>query len=404
MSDGWFTFWPRGWTRSAWTSIYVVHFLVEARKAGYEVSDRVYDRMISALERNVRTRIRDRWELGRRAYACYVLAAAGKPNRSAMLFLKNNELHNIGDYSQYHLAGAFALSGDLKTASTLLPSTVDPGEVKRESGRNFNSSTRAAAIMLDILAEVAPDNPAVLRLVKTLGDRASKRNRWYTTQENAFAFLALGKIFRKQEPGHYTGKITISGNPYADFDSRDQRFTAKNWGGKRVSLQVKGSGNCYYYWKAFGISQDPDIPEYDEELEVRRTYLTKNGHPIEDMVFKQGDLIVGLIACKALTENLDHVIITDLLPAGFEIENPRLESRAGIEWIGRRDYRSDYMDIRDDRLLISVSLPRQRERKFYYAIRAVTRGKFILPPIAAEAMYDPAKSSVSGTGKIQVVE
>ncbi len=404
LSDGWFTFWPRGWTRSAWTSIYVVHFLVEARKAGYEVSDRVYDRMISALERNVRTRIRDRWELGRRAYACYVLAAAGKPNRSAMLFLKNNELHNMGDYSQYHLAGAFALSGDLKTASTLLPSTVDPGEVKRESGRNFNSSTRAAAIMLDILAEVDPDNPAVLRLVKTLSDRASKRNRWYTTQENAFAFLALGKIFRKQEPGHYTGKITISGNPYADFDSRDQRFTAKDWGGKRVSLQVKGSGNCYYYWKAFGISQDPDIPEYDEELEVRRTYLTKTGHPIEDMVFKQGDLIVGLIACKALTENLDHVIITDLLPAGFEIENPRLESRAGIEWIGRRDYRSDYMDMRDDRLLISVSLPRQRERKFYYAIRAVTRGKFILPPIAAEAMYDPAKSSVSGTGKIQVVE
>jgi uncharacterized protein YfaS (alpha-2-macroglobulin family) len=62
------------------------------------------------------------------------------------------------------------------------------------------------------------------------------------------------------------------------------------------------------------------------------------------------------------------------------------------------------MDIRDDRMLLFASLPRQQERKFYYALRAVTVGEFILPPIAGEAMYDPAKSSVANSGSVKVLE
>jgi uncharacterized protein YfaS (alpha-2-macroglobulin family) len=92
-----------------------------------------------------------------------------------------------------------------------------------------------------------------------------------------------------------------------------------------------------------------------------------------------------------------------LLPAGFEIENPRLESRAGIPWI-KGGTRPAYMDIRDDRMLLFVNLRRQKERKFHYALRAVTVGEFILPPIAAEAMYDPAKSSVANSGSVKVIQ
>ena len=403
LVDGGFSFWPRRRVVNTWTSVYVTHFLVEARKAGYEVSDRIYNRMIRALQRGLRGRIVEDWHRPTRAYACYVLAAAGKPNKSAMLYLKNNELDRMPDYSQFHLAGAFALSGDLNTAFSLFPTTVEPKEVKRETGRNFNSSTRAKAVMLDILAEVSPDHVAVPRLLRSLGEAASKRNRWYTTQENAFAFLALGKILRKQEPGVYKGEVTIDGKRYSGFESKDERFQEKEWGGKRVTIQIKGKGNCYYYWKAFGISKDP-VHEYDKELWVRRTYYSKDGDLMMNQPFKQGDLIVAKISCRATTENLENVIITDLLPGGFEIENPRLESRAGIPWIGKRRYNPEYMDIRDDRLLLSVSLRRQQEMNFYYALRVVTRGDFILPPVVGEAMYDPAKSSVGSSGRIVVIE
>ena len=62
------------------------------------------------------------------------------------------------------------------------------------------------------------------------------------------------------------------------------------------------------------------------------------------------------------------------------------------------------MDIRDDRMLLFATLPRQQEQKFYYALRAVTVGEFVLPPVAAEAMYDPAKSSVANSGSLRVIE
>ena len=119
--------------------------------------------------------------------------------------------------------------------------------------------------------------------------------------------------------------------------------------------------------------------------------------------FVHGDLIVAEITVKALTANLENVVVVDMLPAGFEIENPRLESRAGIPWLKAQDFKPDYLDIRDDRLIFFGTFPRQRERKFYYALRAVTQGEFTLPPIAAEAMYDATKSTVTGSARIEVV-
>ena len=403
MRDGHFAYWPGGDYSNPWTSIYVSHFFVEARKAGYEIPDRIYKQMIKALQDHVKRSTRDNWQLQTKAYACYVLAMAGRPDKSTMFYLKNNELDNMSDYSQFQLAGAFALSGDINTARSLFPSTVTPQEVKRETGRNFNSSIRAKAIMLNSLAEADPDHPAVPKLIKSLADAAAKSNRWYTTQDNAFAFLALGKIMRKQPPGKYTGTVKLDGESYADFDSGDHQFSDKGWAGKKITLDVQGTGNCYYYWTAFGIPVSPDIKEFDQELMVRRRYLDKEGKAINYDQVQQGDMIIAQITAKALTEDMDNIIIADLLPAGFEIENPRLESRAGIPWI-KGGTRPAYMDIRDDRMLLFVNLRRQRERKFHYALRAVTVGEFILPPVVAEAMYDPAKLSVANSGSVKVIQ
>lgn len=399
-----FAFWPSANYGNPWTSIYVAHFLAEARKAGYEVSERVYQNMIKAIQRYAKSPITDSWQLEIKAYACYVLSIAGVPDRSTMLYLKNTELSKMSDYSQALLAGAFGLSGDINTAKTLIPKTVQSRVDKRETGHNFNSPVRADAIILSVLAEIDPNHSSVPKLVQRLSESASKNDRWYTTQENAFAFLALGKLFKNQPPGKYTGTIAVNGANIGNFNSKDQNFTGKDWSGKEITLNVQGVGTCYYYWKAFGIQVESDVKEFDEELTVRRKYLTSEGKPVDYMNFRQGDLIVAEITCKALTEDLDNVVIADLLPAGFEIENPRIGSRAGVPWIKDFSFNPNYMDIRDDRMLLFVNLPKQKEVKFYYAIRVVSIGEFVLPAISAEAMYDPAKASVSNSGRIRVIQ
>ena len=92
------------------------------------------------------------------------------------------------------------------------------------------------------------------------------------------------------------------------------------------------------------------------------------------------------------------------LPAGFEIENPRLATRYKSHWTAGLDYTPEYIDIRDDRLIFFGSFKKQVEQKFYYPLRVVTEGTFTVPPVSAEAMYDPAISAVASSGTIQVIK
>ncbi len=409
-----FAYWPGGSYISYWSSIYASHFMVEARKAGYEVSDRVYIGMLEGLRDQAKqisshqgtAESLNKHKVERAVYACYVLAAAGEPEKGVMNYFKNNLISKLNLYSQFQLAGAYALSGDLETTLSMLPVSVGQfNDGNRESGHNFNSPIRAQAIILDVLAEVNENHPSIPMLVKNLSDAASKRKRWGTTQENAFAFLAIGKIMKKKMDGQYTGRITVNDTHLADFDSTTPsiRFSDKDWDGAQVKITIEGEGSCYYYWSAFGIRRDSFIEEYDRDIQVRRRYLNKDGVPY-DNEFNHGDLVIAEITVKALNWNLENVVVVDMLPAGFEIENARLASRAGIPWLKPQDFKPDYVDIRDDRLIFFGAFPRQRERKFHYALRAVTRGEFNLPPVSAEAMYDPANSSVAGSGKIRIVE
>lgn len=408
MPNRQFSYWPGGTYANPWSSLYAAHFLVEARKAGYPVAERVYTDMLSGLREQaklstVRNAESKGEELSLAAYACYVLAAAGHPEKGAMHYLKDRRVSGLSDYSHFQLAGAFALSGGLETALSMLPVSVSPQTSKRETGGTLNSPVREQAIMLDVLAEVNEHHPAIPTLVQNLNKIAETNGgRWGTTQENAFAFLALGKIMQKQQARDYTGTLTLNGKHFADFDATEERYTALAWDGAQVRLSLEGNGSCYYYWSAFGIPRDSFIEEYARELQVRRRYFDKDGEGLTH-TFQHGELIVAEIAVKALNDSLENVVVVDMIPAGFEIENPRLESRADIPWIKADAFKPDYVDIRDDRLIFFGNFPRQRERKFYYALRAVTQGEFILPPVAAEAMYDGTKSAVAGSRRIEIL-
>lgn len=402
LPSGGFSYWPNTSHESKWGSIYAAHFLVEARKAGYSVSPRIYSRMLRYLKKLARTTFRDSYQLADKVYALYVLAVAGKPDRSTMIYSKNNRLEDMTAASRFQLAGAFGFAGDMKTAKSLLPVNIQPQNIPRETGGHFDSSVRSNAIILDILSELAPNNTSIPVLVESLTESA-KTGRWYTTQENAFAFLALGKVMKKKREDNFTGVITLNGEKYETFGMESKVVTDSKLSGKTIKMSIEGKGTCYYYWQASGLKASADIQEFDQGIKVRRTFLDRDGRSLNYQQIKQGDLIIAEISMTALDKQLENVIIADLLPAGFEIENPRLESRADVSWIKEQSYNPDYMDLRDDRLLLFVKLPEREERLFYYALRAVTAGEFVLPPIKAEAMYDPVYTSVSSSGVVKVV-
>ncbi|HPD19457.1 MAG TPA: hypothetical protein PLF61_07320, partial [Candidatus Goldiibacteriota bacterium] len=104
---------------------------------------------------------------------------------------------------------------------------------------------------------------------------------------------------------------------------------------------------------------------------------------------KQGKLIVVSVYLEAEGgRKLDNVIVVDMLPAGFEIENPRINSRGNLKFTPVSNFNAAYEDIRDDRILLFTK-EFTGTQTFSYTVRAVTPGKFVIPNIYAEAMYDP---------------
>jgi len=430
LPEGAFGFWPGGHTWHVWASIYALHFLAEADHAGYPVPDQILRDGRKFLRRVVRDRERRsdyyrgwgffepfqgrydaemerRWiiqQLRSQAYAAYVLALMGDPDQGSMHYFFDSMQEYLQDDSRTFLAGAFALTGDLITAYRLLPVSYKPQSDERESGGNFNSGTRMEGIILSILADVAPDNPAVPDLITSLSEKAS-RNQLYNTQETAWTLMALGKLLHATGKADYTGVLTIDGIARADFTTAEFALTDSALGGRQIRIAIRGEGTCYYYWEARGIPIDQQFREESNGLTVRRTYLDANGQPINLEQFRHGELYVTRIEIEAPNQRVENVIIDDMLPAGLEIENPRLSSRtrgAAVSWLPKEFDQSDYMDIRDDRMLLFTNLELKTKKRFYYSVRAVTEGTFTLPPVSAECMYDPALKSVSSSGFIAI--
>lgn len=402
LRDGSFAYWPGGVYSNPWSSAYVAHFLVEARKAGYAVSDRIYNRMIHYLETVSKNAGRSEHSLQINVYALYVLSLAGKSQLSSMAYLKNLYLDNLSGYSRAQLAAAYYYSGDRKTAKELLPETFTPSGVVRESGRNFNSAVRSDSIVLSALADIDPSHPAVYKLIERLS-REAEVGYWSTTQENAFALMAMGKVLAKKSEGNYQGEVLVDNARIGTFtNAKILKLEDDRLGKGKVTVKINGKGECYYFMKSSGISASSDIKEYDNGLAVRRVYRDRHGDQLNTSQIRQGDLIIAELTITTKQDNLDNIAIVDMLPGGLEIDNPRLANNSNFAWLSERSAGPDNMDIRDDRMVLFFSFDRAGVYRFYYALRAVTCGDFVLPPVKAECMYQPELSSIASIGQITI--
>jgi uncharacterized protein YfaS (alpha-2-macroglobulin family) len=94
-------------------------------------------------------------------------------------------------------------------------------------------------------------------------------------------------------------------------------------------------------------------------------------------------------------------VITDLLPAGFEIENPRTKELPGTDWI-KGASEPTALDVRDDRIHFFVNATAQKQT-YYYAVRAVSLGAFRQGPVSADAMYNGEIHSYHGAGVVKII-
>jgi len=332
-------------------------------------------------------------------YGLYVLALAGKPNPGVMNFYKSNpELLALD--CKYLLSAAYALAGDKRSYKEFLPTQFTGEESVPQTGGSFYSDIRDEALALDVLIDVDPTNAQIPVMAKHVTEKLSKRY-WYSTQELSFGFLALGKIARNTAKSTATAEVSVDGKLVGAMNGTDLTLNTKDLKGKKLDLTAKGSGSLYYFWEAQGISSSGIFKEEDNYLKVRKHFYDRFGKPIVGNTFKQNELVIVEITLqKTFDTEIDNVVITDMLPAGFEIENPRTKEIPGMDWI-KNESTPTAMDVRDDRINLFVDAGSDVQR-YYYAVRAVSHGTYIMGPVSADAMYKGEYHSYNGGGVIKV--
>ena len=414
LYDGSFAYW-QGWTETSWWgTVYAAHFLLEAKKAGYDVSESVMKKMLKYLSTRVKEQSTFDYvtysQTGRTIrkiakkeilYSLYVLALAKEGDIATMNYYKARP-HLVSNDMRYLLAGSYALMGRWNNYYEIVPNSFQPEKTDRLTGGSFDSDIRANAIMLNVLLEVDPSNEQVPVIIKYLSQNS---NRMYSTQERSFAFLALGKAASLNADANVTIDILVAGKSLNKFSGKDLTVTDEKLNAANVTLKGSGSGEVYYFWSAEGVKLNEKVKEEDSYLRIRRSFYSyKTGRIIPDFRFYQGELIVCKIELTGFERNAQNIVITDLIPAGFEIENPRLNPATEIQWVPKHPMYVQYMDIRDDRLLLFTDLNRNKTKEFYYLLRVVNQGTYQLPVIGAEAMYDQEYHSYNGAGVVKVLK
>jgi len=405
------TLWDGEGEEDWWTTIYSAHFLLEAKKAGFDVDNSLLETMLGYISGRLKNKELITYYYNRNqnrkiapkevAYGLYVLAIAGKANVPAMNYYKANP-NILALDSRYLLSAAYAVAGDKKSFNAMLPASFSGEESIAQTGGSYYSDVRDEAIALNALIDTDPSNAQIGIMAKHVSDKLKTRY-WLSTQERAFAFLALGKIAKTANKSDITAEVKVNGKVVAKIDGGQWKGDRNALQSNNVEIVTKGNGRLYYFWEAEGISASGAYKEEDNYLKVRKRFYDRYGKVITGNTFKQNDLVViGITLERSYSTPVENVVITDLLPAGFEIENPRTKEIPGMDWI-KDASTPTALDVRDDRIHFFVDADYNKQT-YYYAVRAVSPGQYKMGPVSADAMYNGEYHSYNGAGVIKVVQ
>jgi uncharacterized protein YfaS (alpha-2-macroglobulin family) len=405
LPGGGFALWPGDDTVHPWGSVYATHFLVEAKRAGHPVEDGLHRNALAWVAGHVKAKgTYGGDELQRTAYGLYVLARAGRADPGTMDFLREKHARSLSAESRALLAAAYATAGNPRAMQALLGGLGEIEQVQRQTGGNFNSAIRNRAVLLLALLDAQPQSPRIPQLVDRLA-RDARSVPYWTTQEEGFTLLALGQLIKRQASfPPYAGTVFAGGKKIGTFTNKTVTFAnVRGTGPVRIQMAPGyKAGAAFFSVTARGVPTDDAFRPAREGLEIEREFRNRDGGALDLGNVRQGDLVAIRTRVRSTSGPLHNVALVNLLPSGLEVENPRLETTEQLSWVNDANLVPRYLDLRDDRILLFVDLPADSWQIFYTLVRAVAPGTFRLPPVQAEAMYNPTLRATGERGTVEV--
>jgi len=401
-SNGSFGLWSVGGD-DPWLDAYVTDFLTRARERGFAVPDVAFRLALERLRNNIAIAPEPSKDGGRDlAYALYVLARNGTAPVGDLRYIADTKLNAIATpIAKAQIAAAFGLLGDKTRADRVYQAALDAisPQPKLEFGRqDYGSALRDSAALVTLASESNAPRPTVAAAVSRV-EAARQLSAYTSTQENAWLVLAARAIARDAAGL----AMTVNGSAQKGALYRSANAAAL----KATPLRISNSGEETLQ-AVVSVTGAPVVPEPAAErgFKIERNYFTLAGEPVDITKAKQNERYAVVLKITESQPQFGRIVVADYLPAGFEIDNPRLVSSGdagALSWIELGKV-PDHAEFRDDRFSAAFKRDSKDAAIFTvaYVVRAVAPGTYTHPQAFVEDMYRPDRFGRTATGKVEV--
>lgn len=396
-AEGGFSYWPGSYDSNDWGSSYAGHFLVEAAEKGYSLPAGMLDNW-----KRYQKKLANSWSYKPRnskyyyynddlmqAYRLYTLALAKAPELGAM-----NRLRESGELStsaRWRLAAAYALAGQPEVAKQMVYNTTTKVNKYTEFSYSYGSSERDEAMIIEALC-VMGDYAKAAPMVKELSVQLSNSSYWMSTQTTAYCLIGISRFAKAGGASgemNYTYAINSSSpeTKNTKFPVSQLNLGIKGTEAGKVSVTNSGKGVLYARIILEGIPEAGDQTSAESNLAMSISYYNMDGSALDVSRLEQGtDFYAEVkISNPGYKERwYNEMALTQIFPSGWEIHNTRMDE--GPQTI-KSSYPT-YQDIRDDRVYTYFNVGMNSPVTFRIILNAAYIGKFYLPTVQCEAMYD----------------
>ena len=398
--NGGFSLWGSG-RDDLWLGAYVADFLTRAAEKGYRVPAQPMKQALQNLQNVLSYQSDLKTNDSAVAYALYVLARNRQASAGDLRYYADTQLQLFKTpIARAQLAAGMALYGDQQRSERTFASALRLAQQNISLSGNqysFGSQLRDASAMLALASESRPV-PALTARMKSLVSSISKTDIYTSTQEQAWMLLAA----RADQAANNEISLVVDQAPHSGAFVR--RISGNELQSQPVSLENRGAKELQATITTVAVPAQP-LPAGGNGFTISRAYYKLDGTVANVSGVTQNERFVVVIKIKQLKDVPSRVIVSDLLPAGFEIDNPRLVGSADLKnfkWLPGTD--TAHSEFREDRFIAAFNRAKGGASEFTvaYTVRAVTPGVFLHPAASVEDMYRPQLSARTASGWMEV--
>ncbi|PWT97745.1 MAG: hypothetical protein C5B52_13345 [Bacteroidetes bacterium] len=390
--DGGFSYWPGEPESDEWGTNYAGHFLMIAQEKGYLVSSEMIQlwKVYQRSKANSWVPSTTNFYGGdlTQSYRLYLLALAKSPELGAMNRLK--EFKYLSPEAKWRLAAAYKLAGQGNIANSLIAGLPTSFEKRKNPGYTYGSDVRDQAMVLETLTLLGKRKEAG-DLVQTISADLSS-DYWYSTQTTAYSLIAIAQYCGANPSGQkIIGRVSVNGKVVSVSSSTYLYHTTVSLtaNDKNVTVTNKGSNLLYARLIVQGrpltgegikVTNNPDV------LIMNASYLSLDGKPVDVTKLSQGTDFVAKVVIKnpGGRGKYYNMALSQIFPSGWEILNTRLLDNEG----SFKSSSLTYQDFRDDRVYNYFDIGEGESLTYYVMLNAAYLGKYFLPGVYCEEMYD----------------